>query len=45
MTCTRKNLKKNCGKNCGMCGWPVDVNGHCNIGSCINWYHKCEVHK
>lgn len=35
MKCTRMKLKANNGKNCGMCGWPVDVNGHC----------KCEVHK
>lgn len=45
MTCTRKNLKRNSGKMCGLCGFPVDETGHCNIGSCANWYYKCEVHK
>ena len=45
MTCTRKKLKRNDGKNCGMCGWPVDVNGHCNISSCANWYYRCGEHR
>lgn len=45
MTCTRAKLKRNNGKYCGLCGYPVDKDGHCNIGSCPNWYFKCEVHK
>lgn len=44
MTCTRKKLKANDGRTCGICCFPVDINGHCNIGSCPNWYYRCEVH-
>lgn len=45
MTCTREKLKPNDGKNCGYCGFPVGKTGHCGIGSCPNWSHRCEVHK
>ena len=45
MSCTRKKLRGNNGKHCGLCGYPVDANGHCNIGSCANWYYKCPEHK